>query len=133
MVIGNVPRRSGQLGTASFSAKPDCKRCGAKYEDFEASCCIGLRPQTASGRPGKSRGQTLFTFLDQPGVPFDNNHAERSIRPAVIIRKNSYGNRSEQGADTQAVLMSIFRTLRQRGYDAIKTVTDAITNYLQTG
>ena len=50
----------------------------------------------------------LFTFLDQPGVPFDNNHAERSIRPAVIIRKNSYGNRSEQGADTQAVLMSIF-------------------------
>jgi len=75
----------------------------------------------------------LFTFLDQPGVPFDNNHAERSIRPAVIIRKNSYGNRSEQGTDTQAVLMSIFRTLRQRGYDPIKTVTDAITNYLQTG
>ena len=30
----------------------------------------------------------LFTFLDQEGVPFDNNHAERSIRPAVIIRKN---------------------------------------------
>lgn len=75
----------------------------------------------------------LFTFLDQPGVPFDNNHAERSIRPAVIIRKNSYGNRSEHGADTQAVLMSIFRTLKQRGYDPIKTVNEAITNYLQSG
>ena len=41
----------------------------------------------------------------------DNNHAERTIRPAVIIRKNSYGNRSQRGADCQAVLMSIFRTL----------------------
>src|SRR5690606_17421799 len=41
----------------------------------------------------------LFTFLDHPHVPFDNNLAERAIRPAVIIRKNSYGNRSEQGAD----------------------------------
>lgn len=29
----------------------------------------------------------LFTFLDQPEVPFDHNAAERAIRPAVIIRK----------------------------------------------
>lgn len=75
----------------------------------------------------------LFTFLDQPGVPFDNNHAERAIRPAVIIRKNSYGNRSERGADTQAVVMSIFRTLKQRGHDPIRTITDAIATYLKTG
>ena len=75
----------------------------------------------------------LFTFVDQPGVPFDNNHAERSIRPAVIIRKNSYGNRSDRGADAQAVLMSIFRTLKQRGHDPIRTITDAITTYLKTG
>ena len=74
-----------------------------------------------------------FTFLDQSGVPFDNNHAERTIRPAVIIRKNSYGNRSEQGADTQTVLMSIFRTLNQRGHDLIRTIIDAITIYITTG
>ena len=37
----------------------------------------------------------IFTFLDKEGVPFENNHAERSIRPAVILRKNSYGNRSQ--------------------------------------
>jgi transposase len=75
----------------------------------------------------------LFTFLDQEGVPFDNNHAERTIRPAVIIRKNSYGNRSEQGSDCQAVLMSIFRTLRQRGHDPIRTITAALAEYLATG
>ncbi len=67
------------------------------------------------------------------GVPFDNNHAERSIRPAVIIRKNSYGNRSDHGADCQAVLMSIFRTLKQRGHDPIKTILTAIQTSLQTG
>ena len=30
-------------------------------------------------------------------------------------RKNSYANGSESGAETQAVLMSVFRTLKQRG------------------
>jgi transposase len=74
----------------------------------------------------------LLTFLDQAGVPFDNNHAERSIRPAVILRKNSYGNRSERGADCQAVLMSVFRTLKQRGHDPIRTVVTAIQSYLKT-
>jgi transposase len=75
----------------------------------------------------------LFTFLDQPAVPFDNNHGERSIRPAVIIRKNSYCNRSPNGARAQAVLMSIYRTLKQRGHDPITTVTNALTQYLTTG
>jgi hypothetical protein len=27
-------------------------------------------------------------FLDHPDVPSENNHAERQIRPAVIVRKN---------------------------------------------
>ena len=72
----------------------------------------------------------LLTFLDQAGVPFDNNHAERSIRPAVILRKNSYGNRSQRGADCQAVLMSVFRTLKQRGHDPIRTVIKAVEHYL---
>lgn len=75
----------------------------------------------------------LFTFLDQPGVPFDNNTAERGIRPAVIIRKNSYGNHSERGADCQSVLMSVFRTLKQRGHDPIHTLTQALAAYLTTG
>jgi transposase len=75
----------------------------------------------------------VLTFLDQPGVPFDNNLAERAIRPAVILRKNSYGNRSEYSADVQAVLMSIFFTLKKRGHNPVKTVHDALTTYLQTG
>jgi len=75
----------------------------------------------------------LFTFLDHDNVPFDNNHAERAIRPAVIIRKNSYANRSEKGADAQAVLMSIYRTLKQRGYDPLTTIVSALRTYSTTG
>lgn len=74
--------------------------------------------------------QHLLTFLDDPAVPFDNNHGERAIRPAVIIRKNIYGNRSQRGADTQAVLMSIYRTLKQRGHDPLSTITKALSEYL---
>ena len=77
--------------------------------------------------------EELFTFLDQLDVPFDNNLAERSIRPAVILRKNSNGNRSQQGADTQAVLMSIFFTLKKRGHNPVAVVQEALTVYLETG
>jgi transposase len=75
----------------------------------------------------------LFTFLDHPEVPSDNNHGERQIRPAVIARKNSYANGSEDGAETQAVLMSVFRTLEQRGHNPVSAVLDAVRTYLQTG
>jgi transposase len=75
----------------------------------------------------------LLTFLDHAAVPFDNNAGERAIRPAVIIRKNSYCNRSQRGADTQAVLMSIYRTLKQRGHDPLAVLTHAVTEYLRTG
>jgi transposase len=75
----------------------------------------------------------LFTFLDHPEVPFDNNHGERQIRPAVIARKNSYANGSDDGAETQAILMSVFRTLKQRGHNPVSAVYEAIRAYLQTG
>jgi hypothetical protein len=75
----------------------------------------------------------LFTFLDHADVPSDNNHAEREIRPAVIARKNSYANGSQDGAETQAVLMSIFRTLKQRSHNPVSAVVEAVRAYLQTG
>jgi hypothetical protein len=75
----------------------------------------------------------LFTFLDHPGAPSDNNHAERQIRPAVLVRKNSYANGSAEGAETQGVLMSVFRTLKQRGYNPVSATIEAVRTSLQTG
>ena len=75
----------------------------------------------------------LFTFLDVEGVPFENNHAERAIRPAVIIRKNSLCNRSAEGARTQAIFMSVYRTIKQRGHPPLDTLTQALRTYTTTG
>ena len=74
----------------------------------------------------------LFTFLDKPAVPYDNNLAERMIRPAVILRKNCQCNRSEQGAAVQAVLMSVYRTLKLRGHDPLDAIASALRTYLAT-
>ncbi|MFQ5835796.1 MAG: IS66 family transposase [bacterium] len=81
----------------------------------------------------KRHQNELFTFLQYPEVPANNNHTERMIRPAVIIRKNSYCNHSQKGADTQAILMSIFRTLHLRDQDAIVILEEALKTYCRNG
>lgn len=75
----------------------------------------------------------LFTFLHHPEVPSDNNHAEREIRNAVLMRKVIYGNHSKDGALTQSVLMTVFRTLKRRGYNPITTLVSALADYVRTG
>ncbi|MDQ6660317.1 MAG: IS66 family transposase, partial [Chloroflexota bacterium] len=52
----------------------------------------------------------LFVFLAYPGVPSDNNLAERSVRPLVIARKVSGGTRSPKGSSTRMGLASLFGT-----------------------
>lgn len=59
----------------------------------------------------------LFRFLYEEAVEPTNNAAERALRPAVISRKLSAGNRSDQGARNHSVLASIIRTCRQKGED----------------
>lgn len=55
----------------------------------------------------------LFTFLERPEVPATNNLAERQLRPAVIARKISCGNKTQKGAQAWAVLASRAATCRQ--------------------
>ncbi len=64
----------------------------------------------------------LFLFLERPDVEATNWPAEQAIRPAVVNRKSCGGNRSERGAETQATLMSIFRTWHQHGRSAFGTL-----------
>lgn len=88
---------------------------------------------TASGQAFATAQRGLVHIPKRTGVPFENNHAERVIRPAVIICKNNQSNRSDRGADTQAILMSIDRTLKQRGHPPIDTVIQSIEQQLETG
>lgn len=51
----------------------------------------------------------------------------------MIARKDSYANGSEDGAETQAVLMSVLRTLKQRGHNPVSAALDAVRHSLRTG
>ena len=61
--------------------------------------------------------EALLLFVERKDVPSSNNKGEREIRPAVLMRKASYGSGSDRGATTRSILMSIYRTLRLRGHD----------------
>ena len=57
----------------------------------------------------------LFQFVVRDGVSADNNLAERTIRPLVVIRKISGGSRSDKGTKTRLGLASLFGTWYVRG------------------
>lgn len=56
----------------------------------------------------------LFQFVLVEGLSADNNLAERSIRPLVVIRKISGGSRSDEGTKTRIGLASLFETWQAR-------------------
>ena len=83
-------------------------------------------PYVASGVPQSTLCKRLmhfesemFTFVEHPGVPSENNAAERSIRPRVIARKISGGTRSPEGSHTMAVLSSLFATWQLRQQECL--------------
>jgi transposase len=67
----------------------------------------------------------LFTFLDHEAVEATNNLAERQLRPAVISRKLSAGNKTERGARTWEILASLAATYAQRRDSFIDLLTSA--------
>lgn len=56
----------------------------------------------------------LFPFVLIDGLSADNNLAERSIRPLVVVRKISGGSRSAEGTKTRMGLSSMFETWQAR-------------------
>jgi transposase len=57
----------------------------------------------------------LFQFVLVPGLGADNNLAERSVRPLVVVRKVSGGSQSPQGSATRMTLASLFGTWTAKG------------------
>jgi hypothetical protein len=68
----------------------------------------------------------LFTFLYEKDIDYHNNHAEQQIRPDVILRKITFGNRSIKGAENHSVLSSILQTAKLNNLDPIATLQDIL-------
>ena len=73
----------------------------------------------------RHRGE-LLTFLYEKDIDYHNNHAEQQIRPDVIFRKITFGNRSANGAQYHSVIMSILQTAKLNGIDPISTFKDIL-------
>jgi transposase len=69
----------------------------------------------------------LFTFLDVPEVDATNNLAERQLRPAVIARKVSCGNKTAHGAHTWEILVSLAVTCAQQSQSFAQLVSQSVT------
>ena len=70
----------------------------------------------------KRHQNELFTFLEYENVSPYNNHAEQQMRKPVTSRKISQQNRSEQGAKTQAILMTLFRSAELQHKNPVETL-----------
>ena len=102
----------GDLEAAQYEQY--CRHLEQQADLVLAQARAAPEDQSIKQRLAKQRDH-LFEFLYHAGVDATNNLAERQLRPAVIARKLSCGNRSERGARTWEVLASLAATARQRG------------------
>jgi hypothetical protein len=72
----------------------------------------------------------LFTFLEYEGVSPYNNHAEQQMRSPVLTRKVSQQNRSDDGAKTQSILMTLFRSAQLQGHNPVEIILSTAKNAL---
>jgi len=68
----------------------------------------------------------LFTFLYYRNIPYHNNHAEQQIRPDVLFRKITFGNRSPKGILNHSIAQSIIQTARLNGIDCYKILKEVL-------
>ena len=66
--------------------------------------------QIAQAESMKNHWKGLTHFMDDPGIPLDNNLAERGLRKPVVGRKNFYGNHSDRAKEATAIFYSITST-----------------------
>lgn len=60
--------------------------------------------------------EELYKCLFHPSSDFNNNFVERMLRPNVIMRKLTFGNRSDKGIENHAVVTSLLQTAKLNGH-----------------
>jgi transposase len=74
----------------------------------------------------QSHYEGLSAYLRYAGAPLDNNACEQVLKPAVIIRKNSYGYKTSRGAKTGAIIQSVIQTCRLNGTNVWQYLIEAL-------
>ena len=110
-----------QAWLVAHPAPTQAARCAAYADLFTRLCRLGEQYALTADHPCATLAKRLlrhqdelFQFVVVPGLPADNNLAERSLRPLVIMRKISGGTRSAEGTQTRLTLASLFQTWAAR-------------------
>jgi len=75
--------------------------------------------------------ERLYHWVEDRGVPADNNLAERDLRPSVIARKTSFGSITDAGAKTRSVLTSVVQSMKKQGQDVVDAIKKALDKIAQ--
>jgi len=109
----SLAERRPEYSEAYFAQK--ARDCQTKLEGWLA-CCESYEDDELR-KLAKHMNKHLhewFTFLRIEGVPPTNNHAERQLRPSVVVRKTNGCHKTLAGALKHAVLMSLIVTCEQQ-------------------
>ena len=121
-----------------FKSEKQRERVRARFRFQDRLVALGERylgldvPQRVLAQRCVKYASELFTFVEHPNVPSENNAAERAIRPLVTARKVSGGTRSPKGSDTKMVLASLYGTWRLRGLDPLHECQRLLTAQTST-
>jgi transposase len=116
VVKGPAPPTSQQREVAYIQAVESTAELAGRYanaKEYRAHPCHTLAKRLLLHQDG------LFQFVRQPGLSADNNLAERSVRPVVVMRKVSGGSQSERGSRTRMTLASLFGTWRAKSLNPL--------------
>lgn len=69
--------------------------------------------------------EALWTFVKVDGVEPTNNHAEKQVRHAVLLRKVSLGTQSVRGSVFIERMLTVVATLRKQHRNAHEFLTEA--------
>jgi transposase len=112
-----APYRLAQLRLAQAPALTPTQRQAFYGRLVDRVAELGRQYAQVRGHPCQALAKRLlrhqdelFQFVLVDGVPADNNAAERSLRPVVVVRKISGGTRSAAGSKTRLCLASLFET-----------------------
>ena len=118
--------RAALLARRRFELKASTRLEYRRRLERDLDAVLALRPSHRHGQRLRKRylavRESLFTFLEHPDAPPDNNRSERDLRSMVTYRKVTGGFRSGWGADLCAAVKSVVGTAARRGVDAYQAI-----------
>jgi hypothetical protein len=129
-----VARREGMTPEERLAFHKD--NSGPRMEEFRKWMAEQIDEKKVEPNSGlgeailytQKRWDRLTRFLEVPGVPLDNNAAERILKKSILSRKNSYFYKTARGAHVGDMYMSLIHTAELVGTNPFDYLTQLQKN-----